>query len=52
MESFSEQRRYELAYHLAEPELADMFVTPKNIDELVKRISFTISEAINSMIFT
>ena len=52
MESFSEQQRYELAYHLAEPELADMFVTPKNIDELVKRISFTISEAINSMIFT
>lgn len=29
MESFSEQQRYELAYHLAEPELADMFVTPK-----------------------
>lgn len=29
--------------------MADMFVTPKNIDELVRRISFTISEAINAI---
>ena len=29
------------------PELASMFVTPKNIDEAVKRVSYTISEAIN-----
>ncbi len=29
------------------PELSTMFVTPKNIDESVKRVSFTISEAIN-----
>ncbi len=28
-------------------ELSSMFVTPKNIDESVKRVSFTISEAIN-----
>lgn len=28
-------------------ELATMFVTPKNIDESVKRVSFTISESIN-----
>lgn len=31
-------------------ELLDMFVTPKNIDEAIKRISYTISEAINRLI--
>ena len=42
----------DLVYDMADPEIADMFVTPKNIDELIKRISFTISEAINSLIAT
>jgi GPR endopeptidase len=51
MKEFTEQQRYQMAYHLVEPDLADMFVTPKNIDELIKRISFTISEAINGIIF-
>ena len=51
VKELSEQQRYQIAYHLVEPELADMFVTPKNIDELVRRISFTISEAINGIIF-
>ena len=32
------------------PEMIDMFVTPKNIDEAVKKISFTISEAINHIV--
>lgn len=49
METFSEEQRYALACNMVEPDLVDMFVTPKNIDELVKRISYTISEAINSM---
>lgn len=31
------------------PELAEMFVTPKNIDEAVKKISYTISEALNQL---
>lgn len=30
----------------------NMFVTPKNIDEMVKRISFTLSEALNSCFST
>lgn len=33
------------------PQLADMFVTPKNVDEAVKKISFTISEAIHQVIY-
>ena len=31
-------------------DLLEMFVTPKNIDEAIKRISYTISEAINKLI--
>lgn len=45
--SFSDEEKFELACELVEPELASMFVTPKNIDEAVKRVSYTISEAIN-----
>jgi spore protease len=52
MKTFTEEQRYEMACNLVEPELASMFVTPKNIDELIKRISFTISESINSIIFS
>lgn len=46
-DSLSEEDKYNVACELLEPELAAMFVTPKNIDEAVKRVSFTISEAIN-----
>lgn len=45
--SFTDEEKYALACELVEPELASMFVTPKNIDEAVKRVSYTISEAIN-----
>lgn len=48
--TFSEDEKYELAREIVEPDFADMFVTPKNIDEAVRRISFTISEAINQYI--
>ena len=37
----------ELIRDLISPHLNTMFVTPKDIDETVKRISFTISEGIN-----
>lgn len=49
MQEFSEKQRYQLACNLIDEDMADMFVTPKNIDELVKRVSYTISEAINSL---
>lgn len=45
--TFSDEEKYALACELLDPELATMFVTPKNIDEAVKRVSFTISESIN-----
>lgn len=47
-EKLSEEEKYTIASQLIEPDLATMFVTPKNIDEAVKRISYTISEAINN----
>lgn len=49
LDKFTQEERYQLASEMVEPYLADMFVTPKNIDEAVKRISFTISEAINKL---
>lgn len=49
MREFTEEQRYQIARGLIDEDLADMFVTPKNIDELVKRISYTISEAINAL---
>jgi spore protease len=39
--------KYELIRELLSPNLNAMFVTPKDIDESVKRISFTISEGLN-----
>jgi spore protease len=33
---------------IREQQIDNMFVTPKNIDESIKRISFTVSEALNS----
>ena len=49
MKEFSERQRYQMARSLIDQDMADMFVTPKNIDELVKRVSYTISEAINGI---
>lgn len=45
-----ENQRYALAKEMLTPQLAEMFVTPKNVDDAVKRISYTISEAFNQML--
>ncbi len=39
--------KHELIRELLSPQLNGMFVTPKDIDETVKRIGYTISEGIN-----
>lgn len=51
LKKFNEEERYQLACEMVTPYLEDMFVTPKDIDEAVKRISYTISEAINQAFF-
>lgn len=47
VKELNEAEKYELIRELLAPGLNTMFVTPKDIDESVKRISFTISEALN-----
>ncbi len=42
-----ESEKQELARELLSPQLHSMFVTPKDIDESIKRLSFTISEGLN-----
>ena len=43
----NETEKYELIRELLSPNLNTMFVTPKDIDESVKRLSFTISDGLN-----
>ena len=45
--NLNEAEKYELIRELLSPNLNTMFVTPKDIDESVKRLSYTISEALN-----
>lgn len=45
---FSEHEVHQFTKEVAEETIHNMFVTPKNIDDSVKRISYTISEALNS----
>ena len=47
LQGYSEAEKYELIRELLSPNLNTMFVTPKDIDESVKRLSFTISEGLN-----
>lgn len=39
--------KYDLVHELLIPQLNTLYVTPKDVDEAVKRLSFTISEGIN-----
>lgn len=47
LSELNDAEKYELIRELLSPNLNAMFVTPKDIDESVKRLSFTISEGIN-----
>jgi len=46
-EQLDMMEKYELVRELLTPQLNTLFVTPKDVDEAVKRLSFTISEGIN-----
>ena len=45
---FEEKEINQFIQEVREQQIDNMFVTPKNIDESVKRISYTVSEALNS----
>ena len=49
MQGYSAAEKYELVRELISPHLHGLFVTPKDIDETVKRIGYTISEALNML---
>lgn len=51
LRSMGPDEKYALVRELLEPRFGPMFVTPKDIDETVKRISYTISEGINMALF-
>ena len=47
LKTLDREEKYQIIRELLTPNLNTMFVTPKDIDETIKRISFTISEGIN-----
>ena len=47
LENLEESEMEEFLQELITPRLHSMFVTPKDVDETVKRLSYTISEGIN-----
>jgi spore protease len=49
-EMITEQEQHQLAHEMLDDTFSKMFVTPKNVDEAVQRISFTVSEGINAWI--
>ena len=47
LQGYNATEKYELIKQLISPHLNGMFVTPKDIDETIKRIGYTISEGLN-----
>ena len=47
LQELDERERQELARELLSPQLNGLFVTPKNIDDSIKTLSFLISEGLN-----
>jgi spore protease len=45
------EEQYQTITQLMNPTLGSMFVTPKDIDETIRRVSYTISEGINMALF-
>lgn len=51
VESLDAEEQYALIREVLEPEFGPMYVTPHDIDERVKQLSYTISEAIHEALF-
>lgn len=47
LQGYNAAEKYELVRELISPHLNGMFMTPKDIDETVKRIGYTVSESLN-----
>lgn len=46
-EGFSQKQKFDLIQEILSPEMADMVVTPKDIDASVRTISYIVADAIN-----
>ena len=51
IQEMSPDEQYDLIRELLEPEFGSLYVTPPNIDEMIGRLSFTISEGIHQAVF-
>lgn len=51
LRSYNAGEKYEFVKELIAPHLNGMFVTPKDVDEMIHHISHTISEALNMLFF-
>lgn len=49
LKTYNDAEKYELVKKMISPHLNGMFVTPKDVDEMIRQISFTISEAMNML---
>lgn len=47
LKNFTVEEKYQLVKEVISPELSSMYVTPKDVDETIKSISYTISEGLN-----
>lgn len=51
MEQMNSDEQYQLIRELLEPEFGSLYVTPPDVDETIKQLSFTISEGIHQAFF-
>ena len=49
LRSYNAGEKYEFVKELIAPHLNGMFMTPKDVDEMIHHISHTISEALNML---
>ena len=49
LKSYTAGEKYELVRELISPHLNGMFVTPKDVDEMIHHISHTVAEALNML---
>lgn len=47
LKNFTSEEKYQLVKEVMNPNLSTMYVTPKDVDETIKYISYTISEGLN-----
>lgn len=47
LSQFNPNEKYKLIKEIINPQMAEMYVTPKDVDATIKRIGYTLSDAIN-----